>query len=287
MKLRSMLFVPADAPRKLEKALGAGADALILDLEDSVALENKAAARAAIREWLQAHAQRNFAAIVRINPVTTPLWRTSIALLGPYADGFMLPKAQSLGDVVQVANALDEDGISPDIKILPIITETAASLFRFGTFANGHPRLFGLTWGAEDLAADIGALGNRDEAGHYTSVYALARTLTLAAAAAAQVAPIDSVYPDYRDSAGLLRECTAARRDGYVGKMAIHPDQVPIINAAFTPSADEIAAAEKIIAAFAAQPGVGVIGLEGRMLDRPHLRQAERILAQAQPGIHR
>ncbi len=282
MKLRSLLFVPADSPRKLEKALSAGADALILDLEDSVTIENKSAARENIAIWLQAHRQRDFAAYVRINPVTTSYWRTSISMLGEYVDGFMLPKAESMRDVLRVSDALDEDGISADVKILPIITETAASLFRFGTFANGHPRLSGMTWGAEDLAADIGALSNKDSAGNYTGIYTLARTLTLAAAAAAQVAPIDSVQPNFRDVAALEAECRAARRDGFSGKMAIHPDQVPIINAAFTPTIEEIAEAHKIISAFAAQPGAGVIGLEGKMLDKPHLRQALRIIGQSE-----
>jgi citrate lyase subunit beta / citryl-CoA lyase len=281
VRLRSLLFVPADSPRKLEKALSAGADTLILDLEDSVAPQNKTAARAAISSWLRDHEKRNFAAYVRINPVTTPHWRTSIAMLGGLVDGIMLPKAESLKDVLRVADALDEEGISADIRILPIITETAASLFRFGTFANGHPRLSGMTWGAEDLAADIGALSNKDEMGNYTGIYTLARTLTLAAAAAACVAPIDSVQPDFRNMAALEKECRAARRDGFTGKMAIHPDQVPIINAAFTPSADEIAAAKIIIEAFAAQPDAGVLSLNGRMLDKPHLRQALRIMEQA------
>jgi citrate lyase subunit beta / citryl-CoA lyase len=281
VKLRSLLFVPADSPRKLEKALGVGADALILDLEDSVAPQHKAAARSAIALWLRENEKRDFAAYVRINPVTTPHWRTSIAMLGGLVDGIMLPKAESLKDVIRVADALDEEGISTDIRILPIITETAASLFRFGTFANGHPRLSGITWGAEDLAADIGALSNKDEMGNYTGIYALARTLTLAAAAAACVAPIDSVQPDFRNMEALKKECRAARRDGFTGKMAIHPDQVPIINAAFTPSMDEIKAAKIIVEAFAVEPDAGVLSLNGRMLDKPHLRQAMRIIEQA------
>ncbi len=280
-RLRSLLFIPADSDKKLGKALYSGADALILDLEDSVAAENKKRARAMGAGWLAANASRNSRAYVRINPVTTPLWRDDIAAVAEAADGIMLPKSQSLRDVERVADALEEEGASHDVRILPIITETALSLFRFGTYATGHQRLAGLTWGAEDLAADIGALSNKDADGNYTGLYTFARTLTLAAAAAADVVAIDTVFTDFRDSDGLRADCQNARRDGFTGKMAIHPDQVAIINAAFTPGADEIAHARAVMAAFAASPGAGVVSLNGRMLDRPHQRQAEKILALA------
>jgi citrate lyase subunit beta / citryl-CoA lyase len=280
-RLRSLLFVPADSEKKLAKALQSKADAVILDLEDSVALENKKIARDMASDWLKAQKDRGLAAYVRINPVSTPFWREDVSAIAESADGIMLPKSQSLRDVERIADALEEEGASADVRILPIVTETALSLFRFGTYAAGHPRLSGLTWGAEDLAADIGALNNKDEAGCYTGVYTLARTLTLAASAAAGVSAIDSVFTNFRDSEGLLAECRAARRDGFAGKMAIHPDQVDVINQAFTPDQQEIAYARSIIAAFAAQPGAGVVSLNGRMLDKPHLRQAEKILSVA------
>lgn len=280
-KLRSLLFIPADSEKKLGKALYNGADALILDLEDSVALDAKQRARAMAAAWLKANATRNCIAYVRINPVTTPLWREDLAAIADCADGIMLPKSQNMRDVERVADALDEEGASNDVRILPIITETALSLFRFGTYAAGHQRLSGLTWGAEDLAADVGALSNKSDTGDYTGLYSLARSLTLAAAGAATVAAIDTVYTNYHDGAGLRNECRIARRDGFTGKMAIHPDQVSIINDAFTPSADEIVHARAVLAAFAAAAGAGVVSLAGKMLDRPHQRQAEKILALA------
>jgi citrate lyase subunit beta/citryl-CoA lyase len=280
-RLRSLLFIPADSDKKLAKALNSSADAVILDLEDSVALENKKTARLMASDWLKTQPDRPLAVYVRINPVTTSLWREDIAAVAAGADGIMLPKSQSLRDVERVADALEEEGAAADVRILPIVTETALSLFRFGTYAAGHQRLSALTWGAEDLAADIGALNNKDEAGNYTPVYTIARALTLAASAAAGVAAIDTVFTNFRDSDGLRAECLAARRDGFSGKMAIHPDQVAIINRAFTPDDAEITHARAVIAAFEAQPGAGVVSLDGRMLDKPHLRQAEKTVALA------
>jgi len=287
--MRSLLFVPADSAKKLDKAMTSGADAVIVDLEDSIALDAKASARqsaaAFVKEALSAKARPYV--MVRVNGLQTGLTDADLDAVAPSKpDAIMLPKAEGGASVIhgdaKLAVREAENGL-PDghIKILPIATETAAALFVAGTFAGASARLIGLTWGAEDLSADIGAQANRDAQGRFLDPYRLARALCLAAAAAAQVPAIDTVYVDFRDSGGLRRECEEACRDGFVGKMAIHPAQVPIINEVFTPSAKAIEHARAVVEAFAAQPGAGVVGIGGVMYDRPHLARAKQMLARA------
>lgn len=286
--MRSLLFVPGDSERKLEKGLGAGADVIIVDLEDSVAAANKAAARAVAASFIASRRQHiNSAIYVRVNDLSTGLTDDDLAALVPVKpDGIMLPKSNSGQDVQQLAAKLRvheaENGL-PDggIKILPIITETAAGVLAAASYAGASARLAGLTWGAEDLSAAIGARSARDESGRYTDVFRLARTMTILAAGAAEVAAIDTVFPDFRDMAAFEAECREAERDGFAGKMAIHPAQVPVINAAFTPSAEAVERSQAIVAAFAAAGNPGVVGIDGKMYDRPHLRLAERLLARA------
>ncbi len=291
--MRSLLFVPADSAKKLDKAMTSGADALIVDLEDSIAFDGKARARDSAAAFLKdviASAPRP-TILVRVNGLQTGLIDAdldAIALAKP--DAIMLPKAEG-GVAVMHADAklAVREAVSglPDghIKILPIATETAAALFVAGTFAGASPRLNGLTWGAEDLSAELGANANRDAEGRFLDPYRLARVLCLAGAAAAQVPALDTVYVDFRDSAGFRRECEEACRDGFVGKMAIHPAQVPIINEVFTPSPEALARAQAIVDAFAANPGAGVVGLGGVMYDRPHLARATRLLGQMKRSL--
>ncbi len=285
--MRSLLFVPADSPKKLDKGMTSGADALIVDLEDSIAPDCKARARDSAAAFLKdvgVAASRPYL-VVRINGLQTGLTDADLDAIAPaQPDAIMLPKAEGGASVVhadaklavrEAANGLP-DG---HIKIFPIATETAASLFLAGTFAGASARLRALTWGAEDLSAELGAETNRDADGHYLDPYRLARALCLAGAAAAGVPAIDTVYIDFRDSDGLRSDCNAARRDGFSAKMAIHPAQVPIINEVFTPTAQAIAQAKAIVDAFAANPGAGTLGIGGVMADQPHLLRAQRILA--------
>lgn len=286
--MRSLLFVPGDSERKLEKGLGAGADVVIVDLEDSVAAANKTAAREVAARFIASRRPRiNSAVYVRVNDLSTGLTDDDLAALVPVKpDGIMLPKSNSGQEVQQLAAKLRvheaENGL-PDggIKILPIITETAAGVLAAASYAGASARLAGLTWGAEDLSAAIGARTARDESGRYTDVFRLARTLTILAAGAAEVAAIDTVFPDFRDMAAFEAECREAERDGFAGKMAIHPAQVPVINAAFTPSAEAVERSQAIVDAFTAAGNPGVVGIDGKMYDRPHLRLAERLLARA------
>ncbi|HYI48235.1 MAG TPA: CoA ester lyase [Allosphingosinicella sp.] len=275
MKLRSLLFVPGDRPDRMEKALGAGADALILDLEDAVAPAAKGDARRAVARFLDAHPQaRTF---VRVNPLDGPEHERDLeAILDRHPDGIVLPKSEGGASVEALARSLAERR-NITALILPIATETPAALFQLGTYA-GCKRLAGLTWGAEDLPAAIGAVTSREEDGRFTPPYELARSLCLFGAAAAGVPPIETVYPAFRDLEGLAAYAARARRDGFAGMMAIHPDQVGVINAAFTPSEGEIANARAVVAAFEANSGAGALALDGRMIDRPHLLQAQRIL---------
>ncbi|HVL70591.1 MAG TPA: CoA ester lyase, partial [Beijerinckiaceae bacterium] len=278
--MRSLLFVPGDSPRKLDKALEAGADALILDLEDSVALSAKEGARATTVAFLREARGRPGRPLlfVRVNALPTGLVDADLDGVMPAGpDGIMLPKTVGGPDVSHLAAKLAvreaENGL-PDggTRILAIATENARGVFALGTLARASHRLSGIAWGGEDLAADLGAETNRGADGLYTGPYRIARSMTLFAAAAAEVDAIDSVYTDYRDRDGLSAECRDARRDGFSAKMAIHPAQVPVINEAFTPSPDALDHARAIVAAFAANPDAGVVGLEGRMIDRPHLR---------------
>src|SRR5246500_5546002 len=287
--MRSLLFVPADSARKLDKAMSSGADALIVDLEDSIALDGKAHAREAAAAFLKnaiTSATRPYL-MVRVNGLRTGLADADLDAIAPAKpDAIMLPKAEGGAAVVHAGAKLAvTEAVSglPDgaIKILPIATETAAALFLVGTFTGASARLIGMTWGAEDLSAELGARTNRDEQGRFLDPYRLARSLCLAGAAAAAVPAIDTVFVDFRNDVGFRRACEEACRDGFVGKMAIHPAQVPIINEVFTPSADAIAHAQSVIAAFAAAPGAGVVGIGGVMYDRPHLVRAKQLLARA------
>jgi len=278
VKLRSLLFVPGDRPDRMEKALASGADALILDLEDAVAPAAKPEARRAVREFLGAHEQAHL--WVRINPLDGPEAERDLdAVVAAHPYGIVLPKAEGGASVAELTRRLTERG-NATAQILAIATETPAAIFQLGTYG-GARRLAGLTWGAEDLPAAIGASTSREEDGRFTPPYELARSLCLFGAAAAGVAPIETVYPAFRDLEGLAAYAARARRDGFVGMMAIHPAQVPVINEAFTPSEAEIAHARAVVAAFEASPGAGALSLEGKMIDRPHLVQAQRILAAA------
>ncbi len=288
--MRSLLFVPADSARKLDKAMASGADALIVDLEDSIALEGKARAREAAAAFLKnaaASTTRPYL-MVRVNGLQTGLTDADLDAIAPAKpDAIMLPKAQGGAAVIRADAKLavrEAQNDLPDghIKILPIATETAAALFMVGSFAGASSRLIGMTWGAEDLSAELGARANRDAQGDFLDPYRLARSLCLAGAAAAAVPAIDTVFVDFRNDAGFRRECVEACRDGFVGKMAIHPAQVPIINEVFTPPAEAIAHAQSVIAAFAAAPGAGVVGIGGVMYDRPHLARAKQLLTRAQ-----
>jgi citrate lyase subunit beta/citryl-CoA lyase len=284
--VRSWLFVPGDSERKLAKGEGSGADALILDLEDAVAAERRPQARGLVREYLSGRrGARPCQLWVRMNPLDSADALLDLAGVLPGApDGIVVPKTNSGADVVRLGHYLSALEASHGIadgatRILPVATETAPALFQLGSYAGASARLFGLTWGAEDLPAALGASTNRGPDGELAFVYQLARALCLAAAVAADVQPIDTVYPDFRDAAGLEANAARARMDGFTGKIAIHPDQVAVIHRAFTPSAAELEHARRVIAAFAAQPGAGTVALDGKMLDKPHLKQAERTLS--------
>jgi citrate lyase subunit beta/citryl-CoA lyase len=273
MKLRSLLFVPGDRPERFEKALASGADAVILDLEDSVAATNKPRARDAVHEFVLRHAGET-TLLIRINALASPEFEGDLAALsGLHPFAIMLPKAEGAVSVRKLAATL-----APAIPILPIATETPSAIFEIGSYRDVSSNLCGLTWGAEDLPAAMGATTARESDGGYTPPYELARSLVLFGAHAAGVPAIETVYPGFRDLDGLKAYASRARRDGFSGMMAIHPSQVEAINQAFTPDASEIAWAEKVAAAFAARPGAGVIQLDGRMLDLPHLKLAVRIL---------
>jgi citrate lyase subunit beta/citryl-CoA lyase len=283
---RALLFVPGDSERKLAKGDASGADALILDLEDAVAPERRPHARGLVREYLSARrgSARRPALWVRVNPLdSSDALADLAAVVAGAPDGIVVPKTGSGADVVRLDHFLSaleaREGVALGrTRILPVATETANALFNLASYAGASPRLHGLTWGAEDLPAALGATTNRGPDGELGFVYQLARALCLAAAVAADVQPIDTVYPDFRDLEGLERNAARARMDGFTGKIAIHPDQVPIIQHAFTPTPAELAHARSVIAAFAASPNAGTVALDGKMLDRPHLLQAERIL---------
>jgi len=278
MRLRCLLFVPGDRPERMEKALSAGADALILDLEDAVALSAKPAARAATAAFLRGP-DRPVALFVRINPLGSGLAEDDLAaVLAAEPDGIVLPKSEDADSVSTLAAML---GGRDQIQILPIATETPAAIFGLGTYRNIASRLAGLTWGAEDLPAAIGATTSREADGGYTPPYQVARALTLFAAHAAGTPAIETVFPAFRDLEGLAAYAARGRRDGFSGMMAIHPAQVPIIKAAFTPTEAECAHARAVVAAFAANPGTGVLELDGKMIDAPHLKQALFILQHA------
>ena len=286
--LRSLLFVPGDSERKLAKAQTVAADALIVDLEDSVAAERKSRARELAAEFLvDRSAIRARTVWLRINAVADARFADDVAAaVHARADGIVLPKPRSPADVAELGKRLDaleaRSGPAPGAtKILPIATETPSSVFALGGYAGCGPRLAALTWGAEDLSAAVGATTALDASGHWLPPYELVRSLCLLAAAAAGVPAIDTVHTEFRDLDGLTAAATAAQRDGFAGKLAIHPDQVEVLNRAFQPTAAAVAAAREVVAAFAAQAGAGVVAHAGRMLDRPHLQRAQRVLALA------
>ncbi|MCH7507280.1 MAG: CoA ester lyase [Proteobacteria bacterium] len=289
MKLRSLLFVPADSARKLSKSETVPADAIILDLEDSVAPENKAVARKLAGDFLSEHAKgRRKQLWVRINPVIQPAALEDLAgIMHGRPDGIVQPKTRSPDDVLLLGQHLeifekDLGFATGSTRILPLSTETPGAIFSLGQYVRCDQRLAGLTWGAEDLGAALGAQTNKDRQGKWTSPFQLARNLCLFAAHAAGVAAIDTIYADFRDPEGLRASCDEARRDGFSGKLAIHPDQVAIINSAFTPSEEDIIQARRIVELFEANPGAAVLSLDGVMLDIPHLKQARNILAMAE-----
>jgi len=268
---RSWLFVPADSEKKIVKALDSDADAIIFDLEDSVAPGQKTVARDILKglpkhsngpEWW-----------VRINPLGSEYHKDDLKLIGSaYVHGIVLPKAESGADVIELAHR------TGNIPIHAIVTETAASLFNLLSYRDPKSTLAAMSWGAEDLSAALGASSKYDASGELSFTYKLARSLCLAGAVAAGVQPVDGVFADFKDDKGLGAEAEAARREGFTGKLAIHPAQVAIINAAFTPSAEDVRHAAEIVAAFEAQPDAGVLSVGGKMVDRPHLVQARRIL---------
>ena len=271
---RSWLFVPADSERKIAKALDSAADAIIFDLEDSVAPASKARARQLLKGLLPRSGGPQW--WVRINPLGSEYHKDDLDLIG-LADvhGIVLPKAESGADVVQLAHR------TGNIPIHAIVTETPASLFGLLSYRDPKSTLAAMSWGAEDLSAAIGATSKYDADGHLSFTYRLARSLCLAGATAAGVQPVDGVFADFRDAAGLEAEAVAAAREGFTGKLAIHPDQVATINAAFTPSKNDVAHAQAIVTAFEAEPDAGVLAVDGRMVDRPHLVQARRVLDRA------
>jgi citrate lyase subunit beta / citryl-CoA lyase len=277
MRLRSLLFVPGDQPGRMEKAIDAGADALILDLEDAVMLDRKKEARASVASFLS-RGPRPVPLFVRINSLGSGLADDDLAaIIAGKPDGIVLPKAEgsrSLGDLDQRLKALGDT----HAVILPIATETPAAIFVLGNYGNVTPRLCGLTWGAEDLPAAIGAATSREGDGRYTPPYETARSLLLFGAHAAGVPAIETVYPAFRDLDGLKAYAARGRRDGFSGMMAIHPAQVEVINATFTPSKAEIEWAKRVVELFEKNPGIGALSLDGKMVDVPHLKQAKRLL---------
>jgi citrate lyase subunit beta/citryl-CoA lyase len=289
VRLRSLLFVPGDSERKFDKARSLAADGLILDLEDAVAPQRKPEARKLLAKMIAPAAGRDWNCWVRINSFDTGLALEDLAAtVMPGLDGILMPKANGSEDVVRLGHCLDaleaKTGVAPGhVKILVVATETPTAMFNLGSYIPRHPRLAGLTWGAEDLSSAIGAITSRSPDGAWNFPYQLARAQCLFAASAADVAPIETLYTDYRDSAGLAASCQAARRDGFTGRIAIHPDQVATINRCFTPSDLDVAHARRVVDAFAAQPEAGTIGIDGKMYDIPHLKQAERVLASLQP----
>jgi citrate lyase subunit beta/citryl-CoA lyase len=281
LKLRSMLFVPADSERKLAKAVDSAADVLILDLEDAVAESRKETARQMAAAFITAQASSISARLfVRINPLDTALAMGDLAAVTvPGLAGILLPKTRSAADIARLGHGLDalevRAGIAPGtIQVVPVATETPQAMLNMQSFALPVERLAGVTWGAEDLSTAIGAVSNRDEDGSFSPLYQLASSMCLCAAAASGVPAIDTLHADFRDAAGLAAACRASRRRGFRGRIAIHPDQVATINEAYSPTAAELAHAQRIVDAFAARPDAGTLSIDGVMVDKPHLTQA-------------
>ena len=280
--MRSLLFVPGDSERKLSRAPQSGADALILDLEDSVVPANRPLARRQTRDFLESTGSVEFRRYVRINPLSSGVALDDLAAVaGGRPDGILLPKCdpEDLKTLDHYLSALETVSTFPPggVRVIAIATETPAAIFALGGYRGVSQRLEAITWGAEDLAACLGG-NNRRADGVYDDVYRLARSLCLLGAAAASVIPIDTIYTDFKDEAGLLAECVAARRSGFSAKMAIHPGQVPVINQAFAASQEELAWARKVVRAFAENPEAGTIAIDGKMIDKPHLTLAQRLL---------
>lgn len=291
--MRSLLFVPGDSERKLAKGLSSEADALIVDLEDSVAPQNKQQARDSAAGFMASSRSQTAASIfVRINDLSTGLADDDLKIIVPAApDGIMLPKSNGGQDVQHLSaklRVLEAEHGLPDgkIMIIPLVTETAIGVLSGASYRGASARLAGLTWGAEDLSAAVGARSSRDESGRYTDLFRFARSITLLAASAAEVEAIDTVFVNFRDIAGLKTECEEAERDGFTAKLAIHPDQVPVINAAFTPSSRSVDEARNLVSAFESAGNPGVVSIDGQMFDIPHLRRARRLLSRsgAVPG---
>jgi len=284
---RSWLFIPGDSERKLAKATGTGAHALIIDLEDAVSADRKPVGRALTGEWLGNATNRTGEnqIWVRINAVDTGLWHDDlVAIIGGAPTGIMLPKAAGPAQIAAIGDALDAlehaHGLTPgQTRILPLVSETARAAVTIPAYVEADlPRLAGLTWGAEDLGADIGVTRKRDARGRWTDAFRLVRAQTLLVAHALGVLAIDTLHADFRDEAGLALVAAEAAADGFAGMLAIHPAQVPVINRAFAPDEAVLAQARAIVAAFAANPGVGALQIDGRMIDQPHLRQARALL---------
>jgi citrate lyase subunit beta / citryl-CoA lyase len=284
MRLRSLLFVPGDSERKFARAKECGADALILDLEDSVAPTEKANARTHVAGLIE-ETQRAWSLFVRVNALDTGFALDDLAaVVKPGLDALLIPKVNGAVNLERIGHYLDafeaKAGMaSGSVKLASVATETPKAMFALGSYAPAHSRLIALTWGAEDLSAALGATNNKEPDGSWTFPYEFARAACLFAASAAEVMAIDTLYADFRDPEGLERDCRRSRRDGFVGRLAIHPDQVAVINRAYAPSETEIAHAQKIVAAFEANPGAGALGVDGKMVDLPHLKAARKILA--------
>jgi citrate lyase subunit beta/citryl-CoA lyase len=287
MRLRSLLFVPGDSERKFARASQSGADALILDLEDAVAPSQKPAARTHVAGLVGAQSARPWALFVRVNALDTGMALDDLAaVVKPGLDALLIPKANGAADIERVGHYLDaleaKAGMTQGaVKLAVVATETPRAMFALGSYAPAHSRLVGLTWGAEDLGAAIGATNNKEPDGSWTFPYRLARAQCLFAASAAEVAPIDTLYANFKDDEGLERDCRESRRDGFSGRIAIHPDQIATINRCYAPSEAELEQARKIVAAFAANPDAGTLGIDGKMFDIPHLKAARRTLASA------
>jgi citrate lyase subunit beta/citryl-CoA lyase len=285
--MRSLLFVPADGGKKLDKAMASGAHAVIIDLEDSVTTDRKPEARKLALAFLKeaGKAKQRPRLFVRVNGLETGMIDDDLDAVVPGApDGILFPKAEGGPTVTHVdakltAREAIADLAEGHVKILAQNVESAAGFFAAGTYRGSSKRLIGVTWGPEDLSAELGAEANRDATGRLTEPYRLARSVCLFSAAAAKTAAIETVFVDFRNEEGLHKDTEDAKRDGFVGRLAIHPAQVPIINAVFEPSPEQIAHAKKVVAAFAAQPGAGAVGIDGKMFDRPHLVRAQALLA--------
>ncbi|MCB2088896.1 MAG: CoA ester lyase [Sphingomonadaceae bacterium] len=287
MRMRSLLFVPGDSDRKFAKAQTSGADVLIFDLEDAVAPSQKDMARGLVAEWLTRADELEPSLFVRVNPLDTGMTQDDLAaVVKPGLAGIVVPKANGAHDIETISAMIDPleaaAGMpAKSIRIVVVATETPAAMFALGSYAPAHSRLAGLTWGAEDLGAVIGVTTNKEEDGSWTFPFQIARAQCLFAAANAGVAPIDTLFADFRDADGLEADCRKARRDGFTGRIAIHPAQIETINRCFSPSEDDIAEARKIVAAFAASPDAGTLGIDGKMYDIPHLKAARKTLAAA------